>query len=69
MAGGTELIVRMRERVLDRLKHHKRLKAVDADFEHLLSSWFNPGFLTLVKVDGQWRIMAKIFQIIERKPE
>jgi hypothetical protein len=26
-------------------------------------------FLTLVKVDGQWRIMAKIFQIIEREPE
>ena len=26
-------------------------------------------FLTLVQVDGQWRIMAKIFQIIERKPE
>ena len=53
VAGGTELIVRMRERVLDRLKHHKRLKAVDADFEHLLSSWFNPGFRTLVKVDWQ----------------
>ncbi|WP_186392707.1 MULTISPECIES: nuclear transport factor 2 family protein [unclassified Pannonibacter] len=25
-------------------------------------------FLTLVRSDGQWRIIAKVFQIIERQP-
>ena len=58
--GGTAIIVRMRERLLERLKSHKRLKAVDADMEHLLSSWFNPGFLTLARVD--WNSPAALLE-------
>ncbi|MGE0313869.1 MAG: malonyl-CoA decarboxylase family protein [Lautropia sp.] len=58
--GGTAIIVAMRERLLERLKTQKRLKAVDADFEHLLSSWFNPGFLTLARVD--WNSPAALLE-------
>lgn len=48
---ATAHIVAMRARILQRLPTHPELKAVDADFQHLLSSWFNPGFLNLVQVD------------------
>ena len=58
--GGTASIVAMRERLLERLKHRKQLKAVDADFEHLLSSWFNPGFLTLTRID--WNSPAALLE-------
>jgi len=60
--GGTAVIVAMRERLLERLRQHKRLNAVDADFEHLLSSWFNPGFLSLVRVD--WNSPAALLERI-----
>jgi malonyl-CoA decarboxylase len=33
------------------LRKDDELKQVDADFRHLLSSWFNPGFLQMVRVD------------------
>ncbi|MGE0799033.1 MAG: malonyl-CoA decarboxylase [Lautropia sp.] len=58
--GGTEAIVRMREKLLERLRAQRKLQAVDADFEHLLSSWFNPGFLTLVRVD--WNSPAALLE-------
>ena len=48
---GTKTLVEMRAQLLHRLRTDRRLVAVDADFEHLLSSWFNPGFLRLVQVD------------------
>ncbi len=48
---GTATIVAMRAQLLNRLRSDRRLAAVDADFEHLLSSWFSPGFLNLVRVD------------------
>lgn len=48
--GGTEAIVRMRERLLKHLSARPQLQAVDADLEHLLSSWFNPGFLELHEI-------------------
>ncbi|MEI7494961.1 MAG: malonyl-CoA decarboxylase N-terminal domain-containing protein, partial [Betaproteobacteria bacterium] len=41
---GTQTIVRMRERLLDHVKTKPGLRAVDADMQHLLGSWFNPGF-------------------------
>ena len=47
---GTQTIVRMRERLLDHFKAKPELKAVDADMQHLLSSWFNPGFLELHEI-------------------
>jgi malonyl-CoA decarboxylase len=60
--GGTAAIVRMRARLLERLRSDASLKAVDADFQHLLSSWFNPGFLRLVQVD--WSSPAALLERI-----
>src|SRR5215203_2498858 len=49
--GGTALIVQMRRQLLRMLPQHPHLAAVEADFFHLLSSWFNPGFLEMQQVD------------------
>ena len=63
---GTATIVAMRAQLLQRLRQDKRLRAVDADFEHLLSSWFNPGFLRLEQVD--WTSSARLLeQIIQHE--
>jgi malonyl-CoA decarboxylase len=52
----------MRERLLD-LKHEQReFDAVDGDFRHLLSSWFNPGFLRIARVD--WHTPADVLEKI-----
>lgn len=58
--GATAVIVTMRERLLERLRDQPRLRALDADVEHLLSSWFNPGFLSLVRVD--WNSPAALLE-------
>jgi malonyl-CoA decarboxylase len=47
---GTQTIVRMRERLIEHTKSKAGFKAVDADMQHLLSSWFNPGFLELHEI-------------------
>ncbi|NLD69841.1 MAG: malonyl-CoA decarboxylase [Limnobacter sp.] len=60
--GGTATLVAMRTVLLDRLRHDASLRAVDADFHHLLSSWFNPGFLQLVEVD--WKSPAELLEKI-----
>ena len=54
----------MREEVLRLLKAHPELEAVNADFEHLLSSWFNRGFLVLRRID--WSTPANILEKIIR---
>ena len=59
---GTGTIVAMRAQLLQRLRSDHRLAAVDADFEHLLGSWFNPGFLKLVQVD--WTSPAVLLEKI-----
>jgi len=60
--GGTATILRMRERLLE-LKHEQReFDAVDWDMRHLLSSWFNPGFLQIVRVD--WHTPAYLLEQI-----
>ena len=51
--GGAAEIVQMRAKLLQYLRKDRKLVAVDSDFEHLLGSWFNPGFLNLVQVDWQ----------------
>jgi malonyl-CoA decarboxylase len=63
-SGGTSVIVQMRHRLLRSLATHPRLAAVEADFLHLLSSWFNPGFLELQQVDwnSPARLLEKIIQ-------
>ena len=50
--GGTAALVRMREQLMDALDHRRDdFAAVDADFVHLFSSWFNRGFLVLRHID------------------
>lgn len=60
--GGTAVLVRLRARLLERLKQDRKLVAVDADLEHLLMSWFNPGFLRMVQVD--WSSPASLLERI-----
>lgn len=60
--GGTGAIVRLRERLLDELRDYPQLTPVDWDLHHLLSSWFNPGFLTIVRVD--WHTPAFMLEKI-----
>src|SRR5205085_2412771 len=61
---GTGQLVRMREDVLANLKQHPELGAVDADFVHLLGSWFNRGFLQIRPID--WTTPAHILEKIIR---
>ncbi|HVN36174.1 MAG TPA: malonyl-CoA decarboxylase [Casimicrobiaceae bacterium] len=60
--GGTAVILRMRERLLELKRDDRELEAVDWDFRHLLSSWFNPGFLQIVRFD--WRTPAYLLEQI-----
>ena len=60
--GGTATILRMRERLLELKRDERELEAVDWDFRHLLSSWFNPGFLQIVRVD--WHTPAYLLEQI-----
>ena len=63
--GGTAALVRMREQLLDALDHRRDdLAAVDADFVHLFSSWFNRGFLVLRHID--WSTPAIVLEKIIR---
>jgi len=60
--GGTVAIVQMRRALLRALVHHPELAAVEADMLHLLSSWFNPGFLEMQQVD--WASPARLLEKI-----
>ncbi|HKO68371.1 MAG TPA: malonyl-CoA decarboxylase [Burkholderiaceae bacterium] len=60
--GGTGMIVQMRRQLLRALPTHPQLAAVEADFFHLLSSWFNPGFLQMQQVD--WSSPAQLLEKI-----
>ncbi len=62
--NGTASIVMMRAELLDRMREFPVLSGVDADFKHLLSSWFNRGFLRLQRLD--WKSSAAILEKIMR---
>jgi malonyl-CoA decarboxylase len=62
--GGTQALVRMREQLMDVLSHRDDLRAVDEDFVHLFTSWFNRGFLVLRHID--WGTPALILEKIIR---
>src|SRR5450755_699378 len=62
--GGTAALVRMREQFIDVLDHRQDLSAVDDDFVHLFSSWFNRGFLVLRRID--WSMPAIVLEKIIR---
>ena len=61
-AGGTAALVRLRRGLLERLPKQPQLSVVEADLLHLLSSWFNPGFLEMRKVD--WNSPAQLLEQI-----
>jgi malonyl-CoA decarboxylase len=62
--GGTAALVHMREDLFKHERDKPELKALDADFRHLFSSWFNRGFLVLRKID--WKTPANILEKIIR---
>lgn len=57
---GTASLVEMRAQLLGRLPERPMLKGVDADFRHLLTSWFNRGFLRLQRID--WHSPAVVLE-------
>ena len=62
--GGTAALVRMREHLLDAMERRPELAAVDRDFVHMFSSWFNRGFLVLRRID--WSTPASVLERIIR---
>ena len=63
--AGTAALVRMREQLMDILpRRSDDLGAVDDDFVHLFSSWFNRGFLVLRRID--WSTPAIVLEKIIR---
>jgi malonyl-CoA decarboxylase len=62
--GGTGELVQMRADLLDLLKGRGELLSLDRDVVHLLSSWFNRGFLVLRRID--WGTPANILEQIIR---
>ena len=61
---GTSALVEMRGQLIDTLARREDLAAVDADFTHLFSSWFNRGFLVLRRID--WSTPAVVLEKIIR---
>ena len=62
--GGTSELVAMRTDLLRLMNDHKDLATLDRDVVHLLSSWFNRGFLVLRRID--WSTPANILEQIIR---
>lgn len=62
--SATGTLVAMREQLLDALPLRRDLSPVDHDFAHLLSSWFNRGFLVLRRID--WSSPANVLEKIIR---
>jgi malonyl-CoA decarboxylase len=62
--GGTSELVKIRADLLDMMNGHADLAALDHDVVHLLSSWFNRGFLVLRRID--WSTPANILEQIIR---
>jgi len=60
--NGTKHLVSLRADLLSLLKQHRELICVDADLKHILSSWFNRGFLQLRSID--WTSPAFILEKI-----
>lgn len=60
--NGTFDLVQMRADLLRFIKARPDLKALDKDFEHLFSSWFNRGFIQLERIN--WNTPAAILEKI-----
>jgi malonyl-CoA decarboxylase len=59
-AGATGALVEMRRRLLLGAKANPHWAGIEADLAHLLSSWFNRGFLKLERID--WRTSALVLE-------
>ncbi len=62
MPGGTAAVLRLRRALLRVLAKRPELAAIESDLLHLLTSWFNPGFLQMKRVD--WNSPAKLLEKI-----
>jgi len=60
--GATARLVAMRGQLLTLLRGNPDLHGLDADFQHLFSSWFNRGFLEIRRID--WSTPAAILEKI-----
>lgn len=60
--GATLRLVRMRADLLLAMRNDPKLAPLDADFEHLFSSWFNRGFLRIERID--WSAPAAVLEKI-----
>ncbi|MEI9987768.1 MAG: malonyl-CoA decarboxylase family protein [Aliidongia sp.] len=58
--SGTATLVEMRRVLLGKLREHPELAPLDGDLHHLLSSWFNRGFLELRRID--WQTPAAVLE-------
>jgi malonyl-CoA decarboxylase len=60
--GGTAMLLELRRELLEELRRdgNGNLAAVDHDLTHLLTSWFNRGFLELRRID--WHTPAAILE-------
>ncbi|MGQ3676088.1 malonyl-CoA decarboxylase [Xanthobacter sp. TB0139] len=61
---ATLALVRMREDLMDALPRRRDLAAVNQDFAHLFSSWFNRGFLVLRRM--HWSTPANVLEKLIR---
>ena len=62
LPGATNELVHMRTLLLQVCRQEPDLQRIDVDFQHLFSSWFNPGFLVMREID--WHTPANILEKI-----
>lgn len=62
--SGTRALLRLRLDLLGFLEEHTPLAEVDADLQGLLAAWFNPGFLSLSRID--WNSPASLLEKLVR---
>nr|WP_304504158.1 malonyl-CoA decarboxylase [Aestuariicella albida] len=58
--GGTQTLVHLREYLLPLLTDYPEFVAIETDLHHLMTSWFNRGFLRLERID--WHTPAFILE-------
>jgi malonyl-CoA decarboxylase len=58
--GATEILVRMRAELLTAARGASETQPLEQDLRHLLTSWFNRGFLELRRID--WNSSAAILE-------
>jgi malonyl-CoA decarboxylase len=58
--GGTRALIEMRALLLKELDRHPGWAPINADLSHLLTSWFNRGFLVLRRID--WQTPASVLE-------